>query len=46
MDLQTGYLEDKEHAQIFLSLLFTMKFFLWPLGIEIEGNKAVKIVEK
>ena len=28
MDLQTGHLEDRDHAQIFLLLLlFTMKFF-------------------
>ena len=27
MDLQTGHLEDRDHEQIYLILLFTMNFF-------------------
>ena len=27
MDMQTGHLEDRDHARVFLLLLCTMKFF-------------------
>ena len=43
MDLQTGLLEDRDHAQIFFIIIY---YFFMTASSNIKGIKAVKIVEK
>ena len=44
MDLQTGLLEDRDHAQFFFIIIYY--YFFMTAGSNIKGIKAVKIVEK
>ena len=46
MDLQTGHLEDTDHARIFFIIIFYYELYFLTAGLNIKGTKAVKMVEK
>ena len=47
MDLQTGLLEDRDHARIFaINIIHYYELFSMDAGLNSKGTKAIKMVEK
>ena len=46
MELQTGYLEDRQCDNFFIIISFYYELFSMTAGLNIEGTKAVKMLEK
>ena len=46
MELQTGYSEDRQCDNFFIIISFYYELFSMTAGLNIEGTKAVKMLEK
>ena len=46
MNLQTGHLENRDHARDFFIIIIYCEIFSMAAGLNVKGTKVVKMVEK